>query len=45
MKSEQNILSGPPFQQKWTYKSVGEYFLEKMKTKDGSAPALVRIVF
>lgn len=42
MKSERNILSGPPFQQKWDYKSVAEYFLEKIQ-KNGSAPALVRI--
>ncbi|XP_033218330.1 uncharacterized protein LOC117173797 [Belonocnema kinseyi] len=42
MKSENNILSGPPVQKKWAYKSVAEYFLEKIE-KNGSTPALISI--
>ncbi|XP_033218054.1 luciferin 4-monooxygenase-like [Belonocnema kinseyi] len=39
MKTDNNILRGPPLIEKWTYKSAGEYFL-KMIRKHGSAPAM-----
>ncbi|XP_033217318.1 4-coumarate--CoA ligase 1-like [Belonocnema kinseyi] len=40
MKSNKNILSGPPFARKWNYKSVGDYYL-KTVPQHGSATALI----